>query len=162
MSNKYFEVTGKKLKAQVFEWAHRCDEIRQARYRFSRRVGGKRDQYVTLSSVLGGEQFGICFTKMPDPKIWRHVNPRCGGPVYWTPRLTLKAGKELAAQMTALRVPSGELTKIIKMKMFNGLSARSPGFRMVGERIFIIAPDDYKPIRGIKRISDLQFERLTA
>jgi len=116
---------------------------------------------VTLSSVLGGEQFGICFTKMPDPKIWRHVNPKCGGPVYWTPRLASKVGKQLASEMMALAVPSGELTEIIKMKMFKGLSARSPGLRIVSQRIFIIVPDDYKPIRGIKRISDLTFERLT-
>lgn len=159
--NRYFEITGEKLKAQVFEWVCRCDEIRQARYRFSRRVGGKRDQYVTLSSVLGGEQFGICFIKMPDPKIWRHVNPRCGGPVYWTPRLSSKVGKQLAAEMNRLRVPNGELAKIIKMEMFNGLSARSPGLRIVSQRIFIIAPGDYKPIHGNKRISDLTFERLT-
>ena len=68
----------------------------------------------------------------------------------------------MAAQMERLYLPGGELAKIIKMEVFKDYTARSPGMGQVGNRIFIPAPDDYKPIRGIKRISDLTFERLTA
>ena len=160
--SKYFEITSKKLKDKVMDWVRHREEIREARYRFSRRVGGKRHSYITLTSVLGGEQFGILFAKMPDPKIWRWVEPNSPGPGYWKPRLASKVGKKLAEEMRALNVQSGELTRIIKMEVFSGFNARSPGMKQVGDRIFIITPDDYKPIRGIKRISDLTFERLTA
>jgi hypothetical protein len=158
----YFEVTGKKIKEKILDWFRRRDEVTAARYRFSRRVGGSRTRFVSMSSVLGHGSFGITFNKDPDAKLWRYVRPN-DGPGYWTPRRSTKAGKELSEQMRKLRTPRyGELSKIIEMEIFKGFFARAPQVHQRGDRLFLCLPDDYKPIRGVKRISDLKYERLTA
>lgn len=159
----YFEVTGKKLKTQMVDWLNKGCEIRKARYRFSRRVGASRTTFVVFDSVFGHSSFGLTFNKDPDPKVWRYVKSNGRGPGYWTPRLANKDGKKLSEQMKKLRTLStSEMSKLVKLEVFKGMYARAVNMWLVGERLLLAMPEDYKPIRGIKRISDLAFERLTA
>jgi hypothetical protein len=159
MSNtRYYEAHGEKIKAALRRFLTRTKDAREARYRFSRRVGGKRTTY--METTCG---FAIVFSKTPDEKLWRRM--KGDGPECWVPRQSIKAGKDIAKEMDALTVPSqSELCRIIEMERFvfdrRGMGSRSAGLELIADRVFIGAPDDYMPIKGLTRISDVAMERI--
>lgn len=154
----YYEITSKKLKDAVNQWI----AARQAAYSkqsaLSRRLGGHKTSTMQLASSLGDDHWGVIFKTPPDTKTWKQPK---GVTDYWLPRLGTKAGKAIATEMDSLNAPGiGVLAKIIKMNQFQCLMIATPGISRLCERLIVSVYDDYKPIAGMKRISDVAVERL--
>jgi len=166
-TTRYFEANGEIRKLLL----KKLDERRKA-------INALRDHYV---SVHGGDNVGYSdgfgFTSclaMQDkdrepvnPHLWRRLK---NNPLMWTPRLSTKEGKAIAAEITRLEqavVSLADLGAAIKLPLFDQLYLNLPGlYHVRGSKRLLIATRDqkYKPPKGMElvRISDVEFERLTA
>lgn len=173
MSQKhYYEATGK-LKKQLQEWRVKAKAAREKMFEFAKQHGCDNIYLLNLSMR---PRFTLKFPDKvrPDPKVWKHVADRG-----FEPKTNIKAGIEIHKQMEAIakEYPSGEeIAKLIDMEVFRGFSWHTPGLHFVpafsvnkqpvGERALLTVDSEYKVPdrlkRQLKRISDIQYEKLTA
>lgn len=154
--SRYYEAQGETLdKLREFGKAREA-AVKRVR-KLCREIGAT--EYAT---GFGGCPQWFAFKEPPDPKVWKKHKE---GNLY-APRLSTKVGRELKQRMRDLYVPGGdEVAKIIRMQTFGsvdgGIGWRTPGLNVVCDRYIIEVPDDVEA-KGCKRISDVEYEQLTA
>lgn len=154
--SRYYEAQGETLKKLVEFGKAREAAVRRVR-KFCREIGAK--EYAT--NGFHSHPTWFSFKEPPDKKVWKkHKDAEL-----YAPRLSTKAGVELHARMTKLHIPGGDdVAKIIGMKTFGamggGIGWRTPGLHVFGKRYIVTVPDDVTP-KGCKRISDVEYERLS-
>lgn len=161
--SKYFEAVGD-IKAAILKHLDDLNAAKKKAFALCDKYGAKLG---LITSPLG-ISIVFKFGSTPDPKAWKPFKNSEG---YYLPRRSKrgKAGNGIADEVREAegRFPSGySACKIIGMEPFGDKSVRSPGLAKAGGKVLISTPDDYEPkgefAKGIKRISDLQFEKLIA
>lgn len=159
--NHYYEASGVLLK-QLRERQKQTDAAIKEMFDFAKRFGTNKIR----CSMSYGVRWSLDFEdeSKVDKKLWKRDDS--GG---WRPKESTPEGKKLAAEKKAIaeRCPSGsELGRIIGLEELKGLRWRTPGMVTVGRRVFLTVPPDYRPPKSLadqlKRISDIEFEKLTA
>lgn len=177
---RYFETSGD-VRNAILAMRQEMHESRQRMYKFAKRykcsalrISG--DGHFWL--VEPEKKRGMLTETTPvlDRKLWKQE--RRDGQLYnaWSPRLSSKEGKAIATAMRAISAdhPGGKrLAEIIGGGNSigggeYGFVWYSPGCKVFGpkgkERVIVMVGDPtYKPkSRDIKRLSDVEFERLAA
>lgn len=153
----YFEVIDPEKKQKCIDWATGRNATTKAALRFSRRVGGSRRRVASSNSIFA-RRFGIYFSKTPDEKLWKQDETK----TCWIPRRGSKAARKLSDELRQIENMDGnyhcDLGKIIGLDFLH-----CPGIRITkDDRVFISVGDDWKvPRKGLKRISDIEYEKLT-
>lgn len=154
--SKYYEATGP-VKDSIVEFFDRVGEARER----ARALCAKHGAEVGFSSGIG-TPFGFKFSEAPNPKAWKlwigsHYRPK-----------RTAAGKAIFAEVEAIErmFPSTTTAnKIIGMEFLSDGRWMTPGLLILKDKALVIATDDYEPkgeiAKNMKRISDLQFEKLT-
>ena len=112
----------------------------------------------TLSS--GGCIVGLCFVAaQPDKKLWREVS---GWTDYYFPRRNTKKGKEIAAEINAVkRVSSLWLAEnfLGNRGALIGCKFVSAGLEKLGDNFVIITgkSEEWKPIEGLRELKNSEY-----
>jgi hypothetical protein len=188
-TTRYFETHGDTRNA-ILAMRQEIHEARQRIYKFAKkykctsvRVSGEGhfwlvepEKHYKKARFINGKWQTVTITPVLSRKLWKQE--KRDGQLYnaWSPRLSTKEGKAIAAAMRAISAdhPGGRrLAEIIGGGDGIGGEAGgfvwySPGFRIFGpkgkERVIVTIGDPtYKPkSKDIKRMSDLEFEQLEA
>lgn len=161
---RHYRVVGEDISKFLDDWQSRWDEAKSELLRFSRRVGGHPNQYGSAMS-FGRPVVAIKFitkssgvTTAPNGD-WK----ACGD--FWVPRRGTKAQRALSDELKAIEQSFPSLQEIgdrIKMPLFSGCHWRTVGVNRVRGEWYLVVPDDYKPIAGLERVSDIDMEAMVA
>lgn len=161
----YYKVTGKKLSEFLADWHQRYYDALEEVRKFSQRVGGHRKNIATGSN-WGSTHISVVFKNPPDKALWKKSHK--DSDEFWQPKRT-KANKALCEEFDAIEkaIPTrDEIDEVVKFEAWNGGSMcyYNIGAEKFDETWVLSFPDYYKPPAGlgIKRISDIAFERLEA
>lgn len=161
MSKRYWELFGPVRKTVLEMMESRRLKLREAAD-LVKKLGA--DQLATAESGLGVEIAAV-FKTPPDPKLWKANKHNKEA---YHPRKTSKEGREIDKQFYELgrSIPNGmKMAEVIEMEVFNGCQWYTPGVTLSGKRVFVSTPDTYEPPtklkRHIKRVSDLDYEKIT-
>lgn len=163
----YYKVTGKKLAEFLADWHERYFAALEDVRKFSRRVGGHRQNIATGSS-WGYTHISVVFKTPPDKTLWKKSHK--DSDEYWEPkRNKTKACKALREEFDAIEqaIPKrGEIHDFVKFADFGGgdMVYYSLGAEKFDNTWVLSFPDYYKPPKGmgIILISDVAFEKLEA
>ena len=156
---KFYEITTKKLKQQALEWDEERQRVHKESLRFSRRQGASRTKVGRRNGRLS-----LVFNNPDkvDTTIWKKVGTDNGNTFYEPYRK--KKNKALIAEMEALRMPEFNPMKELKLEHVSfrngGLCVNRVQTAVRDGRVIIGMPDDYKPIKSLKRVSDVEAEKL--
>ena len=162
----YYRVTGKKLEKFLVDFYKEYDKALNTGRRFSRRQGGHRDRIGTIQ-VWGTTNLAIVFKNEPDKSLWKISHKDSSE--FWVPKRN-QAAKKLREEFETLERAVPDKCDISEAIGFNGFFGDSDfAYYDVGvgcyDSTWVLAlPDYYKPKKGIglKRISDIVFEKLAA
>lgn len=158
----YYKVTGAKLALQIEQHQKDLAKVRRAAKKWAKSFGG-------IGILTGGLQSwrvtGIVSDDCPGPE-WCHSDPKSSkhhNAKWWRPRRT-KAGLTVGKAMGEFKIPCvQDLQKVVGYD--------PPFFCHMGcqwiksKRLLIFQThkgQKYEPPRGVKRITDVEYEKLTA
>lgn len=146
--------TSKRIIELVGQW----DKVMKAAKALAKSIGADPKTIYTSNGFSVKYVSGFIFPdpSKVDPKKFVRLKNTTDG---WRPR----ARTELDKRMKELRTDCvGEIMALIGMKMFgSGLSMHTPGVRVAGKDVYLTVPSRTIP-KGCTRISDIEFEKLTA
>jgi hypothetical protein len=146
----------KALSAAIFELKKQDDKVIKQWTKLSKSVGGDPRKVVTSRFYGSKVCEGFVFKQEPDKKLfYQHKQlPEC-----WVPR----AGTETRKQMDSVRSTfMRDLCQLIGYEYFRGLSCVTPGVKAKDDIVYITL-DYWRPTgKGLRRISDLTFEKVFA
>ena len=157
---KHWLVTSKVLAAQIDDFFERRSKCVKKMQSFCRKYGGKKARLLTSNSV-----FSVCFAIYTDAEMDKSIWKRTSLDLGWVPRASSKAAKAIKTEMDAIarEMPTtSELAKILSVSVFDGRHLTGPGVRIVAGKIYVSTQQNFPGAKGLKRISDLAFERATA
>lgn len=146
----------KALSAAIFALKKEDDKIVGIWTKLSKSVGGDPRKVVTSRFYGSKVCEGFLFKEEPDKKLfYRHKQlTEC-----WVPR----AGTETRKQMDSVRSTfMRDLCQLIGYEYFRGLSVVTPGVKAKDDIVYITLDDSPPKGKGLRRISDLTFEKIFA
>lgn len=162
MGKRYWEASGK-VRDELLALHDKREACRKEMFAFAKRNGTKK---IGIHDGVFG-CFALAFDTPPDPKLWKEIKASRG---FYVAKQSTKAGKALYDEMRQLdaKLPSGiEVNRILGIEdfIFGGVW-HTAGCKVFGDRVIVVTNDEYKPPKAVakclKRISDLEFERLSA
>lgn len=163
----YWLVTTKSLREAISAHLDAQSEAIKQVLRFSRRHGGSRTRFGYDSSAWS-VRISILFNNVDrvDQKKWR----RCvrGEDEFWVPKRTAKKLCKEFAELEKAFPTAGDLRKLLGSKEDMRLAGRSITFgpaiavaKVESGDVYVRVAGEFKPPSGLRRISDLEYERLT-
>jgi len=162
-----------KLDSWLRDYWQTMRDIADQRQKLAEEMLGKRR---AVGFVFSRESLtGFCYKKprpddqVPDPRLKESKQLTADGDVFYVPNRRAKGGRPLLDRMNQLRLPtlgaSYKLFNFQEMQVINGqLTMMRPGFKYVEsiDQFIITTQDMYDGASCLTRISDLEFEKLTA
>lgn len=169
---KFYELTGKKRKAVLAIFDEYQTKAKQIKKDFRKRFGGNGFYSTRAFGAVHITGLSMPEGKEPDSKLWRkYYNIKTRSHEDWyVPNRSTKQGRELATELRKMSLPGGEsFAKAAGGNIWDkssGLRYSTPGVDVWGprQRVFVTFDDSVKQPsgEGVKRISDVEFERLQA
>jgi hypothetical protein len=166
----YWEATGE-LKSKLIKLLDSRNELLKPLMEWCESHGGMLllSEGISVNVGLGieNEKLPNGITNLKEPKNPQHWKRVKGHDEAWVPRLSSKEGKALQSEINKLArgIPTrGNVGTLIKLPWIGleGLYFSEPQLYRVGKRVLLVIPTDkYKPVAGMKRISDLDFDKAT-
>ncbi len=152
----YYRVKSTTLAAKIEAWMEKRQEAIDAFMRLSRRVGASRNRYGS-SDNFGGRVFLFVFNREPDRKHWKQSHEG-----YWSPKLSSKVGKAIADEVQAIQNKDSQREHLSQLFGINNFW-HHVGIQLVGTQWVVNFKEEWKfSTLGLKRISDVQLEKLIA
>jgi hypothetical protein len=157
---KYWKVEDQKIIDAIETYFTEHKNAIKSVARFSRKVGGHRTKFGTKSSTFSGRTYiSIFFKETPDRTLWKSADKIPNQ--FWVPKVKDKVLKATFEKVQSEFPSFGFLAAAIKFKEWVGNRVRSPGLQNHHGHWYILTADDYKGVKGLKRLSDIEFEEVS-